>query len=280
MKDEKKLKSQLLETFKFTVDFLNKNNLTWWVAYGTAIGTVRHKGLIPWDDDIDIMMPRDDYNKLLLLRKELEDTNYRIASLDDDGYYCPYAKLYDNRTTVWEVKRFPFLIGVWVDIFPMDLSNGIQKFERESVAKFSKKVNHFEKSIAAYTVSDFCSMFKEHHFKTVFDSFVSLICYRPFKKYYVARLKDFIAEIQKQTGDNYILYYKDSVVRSYPKSYFNKTLVMPFEDFLVKIPAHYHEILTVEYGDYMTPPPIHKRNSTHNQFYVSLSERLQISDIL
>lgn len=97
------MKNKLNEVFQFTIDFLNSYNLNWCVAYGTAIGAVRHHGIIPWDDDIDIFMPREDYNKFMSLRGELYDTHYRIIAMGDDNYWLPFAKLFDSNTTIWEL---------------------------------------------------------------------------------------------------------------------------------------------------------------------------------
>ena len=114
---------RLNETFKFTVSFLNSHKLKWFAAYGTAIGAVRHKGFIPWDDDIDIFMPYSDYQKLLSLAESFDETNYHLALPLEEGNYCPYAKICDNSSTIWEVHRWPFLTGVWIDIFPLYESN-------------------------------------------------------------------------------------------------------------------------------------------------------------
>ena len=74
-------KQKLLETFNYVIQFLNAHNLRWFCCYGTLIGAIRHKGLIPWDDDIDICMPKEDYDRLKLIKDEMEKDHYRFLSL-------------------------------------------------------------------------------------------------------------------------------------------------------------------------------------------------------
>ena len=114
-------KQKILQTFKFTKKILERHNLKYIACGGTVLGAVRHQGFIPWDDDIDIYMPREDYNKFIQLNSESEKEGYQIVSVEHSyGYYLPFAKVIDNNTTIWELKEIPYLIGVYVDIFPLD----------------------------------------------------------------------------------------------------------------------------------------------------------------
>ena len=113
-------RQKLLDTFKFTIRFFESHNLRWWACGGTMLGAIRHHDIIPWDDDIDIIMPRDDYNKLLDDAIDLKDSHYSLITPRDQNYYLTSAKIYDNKTTLIESRRYPFAIGVFVDIFPLD----------------------------------------------------------------------------------------------------------------------------------------------------------------
>lgn len=99
-----------------------ENNLKYSLAYGTMLGAVRHKGYIPWDDDIDIWLFREDYDKLIALLKDPSVPKKEWLSLIDDtskDFHCPFVKVHDNRTQV-KMERHVGDMGLWVDIFPMD----------------------------------------------------------------------------------------------------------------------------------------------------------------
>ena len=99
-----------------------ENNIKYSLGYGTLLGAVRHKGYIPWDDDIDICLLREDYDKLIALLKDPTVPKKSWFTLVDDtceGYYYSFAKAYDNRTFV-DISRHKGEMGIWVDIFPLD----------------------------------------------------------------------------------------------------------------------------------------------------------------
>ena len=107
------------------------NNLRYYIIAGTMLGAVRHKGFIPWDDDIDVGMPRSDYEKLRTLIFEI-NTNckyvFEYPSRVNTEYSYLYAKLYDTSTTLVEKMRYPIKRGIYIDIFPIDgIGNDIEE---------------------------------------------------------------------------------------------------------------------------------------------------------
>ena len=133
------LQKRLLVIFKAFAEVCEKHNLSYFLNGGSCLGAIRHKGFIPWDDDIDVMMPREDYEKFLTLQKEYEGTPYFIQCWKTDPHYIyGYAKLRDSSTTFIEDNYVNHRInhGVWIDIFPID---GMSK-EPIDRAKCAKKV--------------------------------------------------------------------------------------------------------------------------------------------
>lgn len=117
----KSCEKNILETF---ADFCENNNLSYYLTFGTLLGAVRHKGFIPWDDDIDVAMPRPDYNRLRVLLSEnngyLTDT-IQLKTPYSKGFQYPISKVVDTSTFVQEptMKR-KYSTSVWIDVFPID----------------------------------------------------------------------------------------------------------------------------------------------------------------
>ncbi len=104
------------------VRICEKNHLKYYLAYGSLLGAIRHKGYIPWDDDMDIAMLREDYEKLLAILKRKDGTHVKWISVIDDtasDYFYPFAKAIDNRTEI-KSDRHKGYQGIWIDIFPID----------------------------------------------------------------------------------------------------------------------------------------------------------------
>ena len=118
-----KLQKKTLETLKFTIDFFEKHNLRYFAYGGTLLGAVRHKGFIPWDDDVDILMPSEDYERLLTPEQEISRQGHYIITYKTPEYYYTHTKLCSANTTIWENKSQPFIFGVFIDIFPVYRTN-------------------------------------------------------------------------------------------------------------------------------------------------------------
>ena len=245
-----------LEILDAVHNFCVKNNLRYSLFYGTLLGAVRHKGFIPWDDDIDIVMPRKDYEIFI---KNFGDENYgAISCLTNKDYFLPFGKAYDKRTL--QVGDFfvnkGFEIGFNIDIFPLD--------EISSVEEFHKMKSKYKKIVT------------KHHFSLA-------------RKVKAKSLKDigrnFLAGLYNGKSNTYskiineavVKYFKDKPFNLYaqydcfyphmdyifPKETFDNLIEMEFEGHKFLATAYYDECLKTSYGDYMTPPPENERATTH-----------------
>ena len=172
---EAKEKETLINTLKAFTSFCDKHNLTYYAVAGTCLGAIRHKGIIPWDDDIDVAMPRKDYDKLLALRGELKGTGHELVNLgdrskDSGDYILPYAKFCDANTTIWEQKNNQVIFGVFVDVFPFDNAGNIST-AKSLMREYSKKVSKYTKSIRKWTLGELIDDIRKVHLKLVLSWF-------------------------------------------------------------------------------------------------------------
>ena len=117
----RELQLRILETLKAVDNVCREHNLRYYIWAGTMIGAVRHKGFIPWDDDLDIAMPRPDYDRLIEHAAEWLPKPYEMVCAENDGVYpLPFAKIQDADTTLIERMHLKYLGGIYLDVFPID----------------------------------------------------------------------------------------------------------------------------------------------------------------
>ncbi|MDD6062024.1 MAG: LicD family protein [Oscillospiraceae bacterium] len=235
--------------------YCDANDLEYYLAFGTLLGAVRHKDIIPWDYDIDIMMPRPDFNRLLQMTKEQPIAeNLTVFSWENErNYYIPFLKVCDNRTrlviTKTEGTNIP--LGIWVDIFPMDGSSermeDNKKIQQQAVYYTRKAMKPF---VAAHSWKS-----KLLRIPARVNSWFVPPCKYIEKATEIASTYDYASA--KQVG------WMASVDLDVTKELVDKSLYtplkVPFGDFEACIPSGYHQILTQIYGDYMQLPPEKKR---------------------
>ena len=114
-------KSKLVDMLKFIQDVCAANGLRYFCVSGTAIGAVRHRGFIPWDDDIDIVMPRPDYEKLKSIWNSVANGKYEFLSYDNTvGYFYTHSKISSASTSLIELDSQNYIEGIYIDVFPLD----------------------------------------------------------------------------------------------------------------------------------------------------------------
>lgn len=263
------------------VKLCKDNDIKYVAAYGTVLGAVRHKGLIPWDDDIDVYMTRTNYNKLLSLKNKLGKTSYEILDYNDANYYLPFAKFCNKQTTLWEREDFPFLIGVFVDIFPLDCvpENENEAMKLKSI--YRKQWIQYLRCLRNISKNQYIGCIRSFSFRLIGLGLYNSI-YKPFKKKIFSSFIKTGNLIKEKRGNKYMCY--TTLARTidkaaYPKYWIEDTIEVPFEDFKIEIPRNYHEYLRNEYGNYMQLPPIEQRISNHSLYFIDLTKRLTINEI-
>lgn len=275
--DKKKYRELLIQTFFSFDNFCRKNGIKYYAAYGTLIGAVRHKGIIPWDDDIDVYMLRSDYDKFCSFKGRV-GSHYDIMTIDDDNYWLlSLAKYVDTNTTLQEHKHYPLVLGVYVDIFPLDeLPSDTTVYLKDKYDKYSLYV---ARGMMRYSVKEIMtSIVAPRRFLYIITNIVY------FKNLLPIHMKKYLScveEIKKQVGDYLVSYdggngHKEIL----KKSYFEKSIELEFEGGKIMAPIAYDAILKQIYGDYMTLPPIEKRISHHSHYFVDLTTRYSLDQIV
>ena len=243
--------------------FCDNNKLRYFIAYGTLIGAVRHKGFIPWDDDIDIQMPRPDYEKFLeLYNAEGEKNNiYKAISPYDKSSKHTFIKVVDMRTVKIEkgiIYDQGETLGIDIDVFPLD---GQPDEDKEFLKYYYKKYNNYKRF--HYIVSSYRN--RSWKGKLVFA--IPYVINRLVGK---RRILDKLNKINKMypyeksrfVGNTSSLY--DSTKNRMLRTDYDDYVMLDFEGNKFKAPVNYDEMLRKWYGDYMKLPPLEQQKTHHS----------------
>lgn len=279
-----KYKSIILDVFKDFIKICEQHNLQYFCHGGTAIGVVRHQGMIPWDDDIDVLMPRPDYEKFLELFPTLRQSKYDLmVPGKDKSYYLPFTKMCDRSTTLMEFEHVPCTFGAFIDIFPLDGASFISNERKKDWLHFRRMANKL--MILPKSSRDNVKWFFDRLFKLQLRTAWYEITCSFNKDVKGKKIHDVLRKIMTRhvyCNAKYVGSYGSQfgIKAFWPKEWFANYETMFFEGFQVRVPTGYKDILTQVYGDYMTLPSIENRVSGHHVAYLNLEKRIGVEEVL
>lgn len=254
-----------LEILHTVANICEQQGIRYSLIYGTLIGAVRHHDYIPWDDDVDIMIPRPDYDRLLGYLKEHihEYPNLKVFNREEVKEY-PYmiTRISDDRYVIEMENEEPFGMGVFIDIYPYD---GLGNTKKEAV-RFGLKGDRLSSLCYQATRKKIAVETTTSNFRKLIKYPVYLVSKMIGKEYFQNRLEK-LARVKAYDQSKYVgcvtwLSWGEKDI--FPKEWFEETMKAPFGKYEFRIPKAYDQVLRHEYGDYMQLPPEKDRVGHHN----------------
>lgn len=263
----------MLEIAKEIRRICNDNNIDYFLDSGTLIGAARHKGFIPWDDDLDIGMLRSEYERFINIAPSQLSSKYFLQTWEnDEGYSLPFAKVRKKGTVYVEAvsQATEAHKELFVDVLPYD---EIPK----SISLQKKKQKELFETCNTLFVG--CGMMPWKHHSNCFKRFLASTRYIPFRINAIGKSKSQLRQrcynvMTEYNGQNTGLVYENWGANAghklVPLEYFAPYTEILFEGELFKVPANYDGVLRAQYGDYMQLPPEGQRENKHQVLEVKL----------
>lgn len=267
--DLSEMQLMMLDMIKWFHSFCQNNNIRYYVVGGTMLGAVRHNGFIPWDDDIDVGIPRKDYEKLLSEKEFLfkDENRYLLESYRDEekDYIYPYAKIYDTQTTLMENCRAKTKRGIFIDIFPLDGIGANKESAQKNYNQILRQIN--------FLMTRTCAIRKDRSWLKN----AAIVMSRLIPSAIVSnqKLMHKIDEMCKKR-DYETCEYVGNLMGNWgmkeimPRAFIGKPTLYQFEDMEVFGPEDYDKYLANVYGDWRKMPPVEKQRSHHDYLLLDL----------
>lgn len=261
MNQNEQLHKTLVEILDFAKEICEEHKLTYFLVYGTALGARRHSGFIPWDDDVDIALPRKDYEQFLRLVAEKKDSSYTVQNEDnEENYFLTFAKVRKKNTVFIEsILEAEYKDnGIYIDIFPLDFvenPNSVGFKLRRGMFDYLKHILKFSTCRKLYKT-------KYSPLRYALEHILALPAFVFSNKSLLKMANRFIHSTQEAA---YVGQYDQTSVEAImPYDYYFPAAQATFEGKEYSVPAKLDKYLEHSYGsDFMELPPVEKR-VTHN----------------
>lgn len=248
------LKAIELDIMKKIHAFCEEKSIIYFLSHGTLIGAIRHKGFIPWDDDIDIFMPRKDYEKFCEIFPKSENAlQLQLVNAKTSTYFArAMSKVIDMRTVLTEPEyKVDDPIGVFIDIWPLDgvPNNRVGKqihrlFCKSLLVMFLSKIRNYS------AISKWKEKLLYIFTRLISHKYILNKLEREIKKYDYSHAREVSCLV-------------DPYLAIMDKAWFSTRELVPFEDAFFYVPGGYDKVLSYLYGNYMEMPPVEKRVPHH-----------------
>lgn len=248
-----------------------KHNIKYSIIAGTLLGAIRHKGFIPWDDDLDIGMLRKDFDKFIDVCVEELNEEYFLQTWEtDSGFALPIAKLRKNKTRFVEENSLESNLhcGIYIDIFPFDnvpSSKILQLFQDKS-SYILKRILLIKMNYKLWQKNELIKKVL-YKFLKILSSILS-VNYIKKILYKIMKINNYIESEEVVTFGGAYGYKKETIKRAWIEIQED----IDFEDIKLSAPVDYIDYLKYFYGDYMTPPPEDERYDRHKIINISFGE--------